>query len=415
MTEIEIMKFGGKSLKELPYFGRAAEYIAGRVKADKRVVVTVSAMGPETNLLIEDAKQVYGGTLPLCCFRERDKLLTIGEQKSSALLAIALMKLNIEAVSLSGLQIGLETDDNYGRAKIIRIENIHRVTELLNQGKVVIVTGFQGVIRGTDELVTLDIGGSDLTVLALTIALKRKRCIKFTNIDGVFAIDPQIVPEAKRFKKITYSQMSQLADAGTGVLMNRCVRLAQAYGIEIKVCLSPTLGKTTGGTLVCSGSTLENMETFVFPQSGVAIQKGICLVTISDVPNQYGAAAKIFGALSHINIIDCAQGQGGDKANISILCKTEYLHQILSTLKRVKEAKTIGEGVEVVGLTLVNPLMKDEPGWLYRVTNVIAKKKVNIEMLSSVGETIQVIVTKDSLESAARALAEEFDLLTNNK
>jgi len=404
----EVMKFGGEPLATPQRIIRVAQFIKEKVENGNKIVVVVSAMGDETRKLMQLAQKIYGGVPPS---RELDKLFITGEMRSASFLAIALKSLGINAVSLTGSQIMLETDTNYGKAKIKRIHKIDRIVESLAQNKVVIVSGFQGVIEGTDEPVTLGRGGSDLTLVALTIALGAKYCEKFTKIDGVFAIDPQVIPEAKRFEKISHSQMLQLASAGASVLMDRCVWLAQAFGVDIWVGLSPSLGKTTGGTLVCSGGTLRNMEGFISPQSGVAIKEG-SLVTVSNIPNRPGAAAEVFRALSDINIIDCAQGQGGENANISILCKAEDLEQVLLRLNKVEKARTIGKGVDVVVLTLINSAMKEETGWLYRVANAIAQEGVNIEMLSTVGETILIVVKKEKLKQSAMALAKEFDLLS---
>lgn len=406
--EIVVQKYGGSSVATPEKIRIVAEYIKMTAK-NKRVVVVVSAMGKETDRLIQMAKEIYDGDPPR---QELDKLLVTGEQQSAPLLAMALMRLGVDAVSLTGREIMLEAD-TIGRVK--RISGANEIKTFLDQDNVVIVAGFQGIEKSTGRIVTLGRGGSDITAIVVASSLGENYCEIYTDVDGVYTIDPRVIPQAKRFNRIPYDQMIQLSGAGAGVMMDRSVILAQNLGVKIRVLLSPSFGQTTKGTLIYSGSTLEEMEGLEF-QAGLAIQKER-LIKISDVPNRPGVACTILGLLSDINIIDAAQVSGEEKTDISLLCLPEDSSLILSKLHESTELEEfrngikISEALEVAGLTLVHPLMKEETGYLHRVSKAIADKGVNIEMFSSSGITILAIVKEEYLQETARSLGEEFKLI----
>lgn len=411
--EVVIQKYGGSSVADVEKMKKVAEYIKGIVERGERVVVVVSAMGKMTDELVQLIEKAYGGPLPLDegLQDEQNKLLVTGEEQSAPMLALALRGIGVAAVSLTSREIELQTDAA-GRVKLVR--GVGGIQSLLEQDKVVVVTGFQGIKETTKVVTTLGRGGSDVTEIALAAALGLKRCENYTDVDGIFAVDPRIVPKAKRFSRISYNQLIQLTGAGSGKLMDRAVILAQNLGVEIQVLRSPSLGNSDGGTLVCSGSTLETME-LLRSQPGVAVQK-LRLVKISNIPNKPGVASKIFGALSDINIIDIVQPPSGEKAEISLLSLPQDLPKILSRLYGIKESElvegiAISDPLEVAGLTLVDPLMKEGPGYLGRVSEAISKAGINIEMLSSSGTTIQAVVKEEGLERATQALAEEFGLV----
>jgi len=341
---------------------------------------------------------------------EQNKLLVTGEEQSAPLLALALWRLGVPAVSLTGREIELETDVN-GKVKVVR--GVGEIRSFLGQGKVVVVTGFQGIKETTKTVVTLGRGGSDITEISLAASLGEKSCENYTDVDGIYAIDPRIIPEAKRFGQISYYQLIELATAGGGKLMDRAVILAQNLGVEIRVLLSPSFGESTGGTLVCSGSALERMESSE-SQPGLVI-KELRMIKISNIPNKPGVAGKIFVPLSKINLESSIQAPAEKKAEISILCLPGFVGNILSVLKRVKSESLldieIAEPASVAELTLVDPLMRERPGYLGRVCQAIGKAGVNIESISSPGITIELIVQETDLAKAARAIAEEFQLI----
>ena len=405
MKKLVVQKFGGTSLSSIEKLKKVAQYIH-KIAKSKKVIAVVSAMGKETDRLLKLAREVSGGNPPA---PELDKLLSTGEAQTASLLVMALGALERESISLSGFQIRLETDSAHGKAKIRGIRNIEKIKELLGQDKIVVMAGFQGVVEGTDELVTLGRGGSDLTAIALAGALKTNYCEIYTDVDGVYAINPRIVPAAKRFENVTYSQMIQLSGAGAGVLMDRCVLLAQNLGVKIRVLLSPSFGETTGGTIIHSGTTLKDMESSILNQTGVAVQKG-ALVKISDISNQTEMSKEVFKVLSEIDIIDSIEWDDREKAKILLLCLPEDLFSVLKKLKELKEIK-IEKSYQVGVLTLVDFSMKEEPGYIYRTRKAIAQAGVNTEILSSSGTTILIVVKWEDTEKVANSLSKEFDLL----
>jgi len=410
---IVVQKYGGSSIANLERLGKVAEHIKKTWESGKKVVIILSAMGDTTDELIKLAKASYGGELPPeeDLQDEQNKLLVTGEEQSAPLLALVLWRLGVPAVSLTSREIELETDTN-GRVRVIK--GVSEIRSFLDQGKVAVVTGFQGIKETTKMVTILGRGGSDITEIALTASLGEKYCENYTDVDGIFVVDPWIIPEAKRFDQISYYQLIELATAGGGKLMDRAVILAQNLGVEIRVLLSPSFGESTGGTLVCSGSTLEKMESFE-SQPGLVIQK-LRMIRISNIPNEPGIARKIFVPLNKVNVVSSIQAPTGKKAEISILCLFSFLDNVLSILKEVKSESLPGieitEPTSVAELTLVDPLMKEYPGYLGRVCQAMGKAEVNIESLSSHGITIAVVVKETDLLKAARALAEEFQLVT---
>lgn len=408
--EIVVQKYGGESVADFARLGKVAEHIVSVAKAGKKVVAVVSAMGKTTDQLIRLAKEICGGIPPK---DELDNLLVTGEQQVASLLALKCRALGIEAISLTGWQIGLEADL---KGMVKRIRKINLLAE--GNFSIIVVTGFQGIIEGTERLITLGRGGSDATAVALAASLGRDECELYKDVDGVYAIDPDIVPNAIKLETISYSQMGLLASAGAKVIMPRAVALAQNLGVKIKVLLSPSLGQTTGGTLVHSGSSLEEMERSWF-QPVIAIREKEVLFKISDVSNQPGAAAAIFHPLKErgINITESTQGVGENTADINILCSEEDQLSVSAELETVKQKRVAGkiaisEHPNMAQLTLVSPLMTEEPGYLARIFMAMGNAKVNNETHGGGGNTIWVTVKKDCLREAAQALAEEFQLIS---
>lgn len=408
--EIVVQKSGGESVADPEKIGKVAEFIKKTVEGGKKVVAVVSAMGKTTDGLIQLAKEVSGPFPPK---EELDKLLATGEEQTAPLLAMALIRLGLRATSLTSREIRLEA---YSTGRVKRVGNVEGIKALLDEGEVVVITGFQGVIEGTDKKITLGRGGSDATAVALAASLGLDECELYKDVDGVYTIDPDVVPSAIRFESISYGHMGQLASAGAKVIMPRAVALAQNLGVKIKVLLSPSIGKTTGGTLVYSGSTLEEMERAWF-QSAIAIRER-ALFKVVNVSNEPGVAAAIFRPLKErgINLGDSTQGVGEKTAEINILCARDDRPYVLAELEAVQKNGVAGEIIisehpNMVQLTLVSPLMIEEAGYLARMFESLGNAKVNIEALGSGGNTIWVAVKKDHLKEAAQALAEEFKLL----
>lgn len=407
MKEIVVEKFGGSSVGNPERIKKVADYLK-KLDSQFAQVVVISAMKGETDRLINLAREVYGGDPPR---DELDKLLVTGEAQAASLLVLALRSLGLSAVSLSGEEIALEADV-LGHVRQVR--NITFVKQYLEKGTLVVVTGFQGIEEESSRIITLGRGGSDLSAIVLAAALEKEECLIFTDIDGVYAIDPRIVPQAKRFNHITYSQMIQLSGAGAGVMMDRSVIVAQNLGVRIKVLLSPSLGETTSGSIIDSGTSLEQME-LLDASPGIAVQKG-ALLEIFDIPNQPGTASSIFKAIKDINVIDTASVPRDGKGDFTLFCSRENVLKIISRLQELQKDSQLGEfrisePLKVAGLTLVYPLMKEEPGYLHRIFKALSDANINIEMFSSSGWAILSVVKEEVLEKAAFLLAEEFDLL----
>ena len=410
MKDIVVQKYGGSSLASLQMMEMVARHIKETMETGKTPIAVVSAMGKETDRLIETVRNFYGGQPPVA---EIDKVQATGEDLSASLLSIALHKIGIEAVSLTGWQIGLETAPE-NRHKIKRIRNIERVKEVLSQNKALVITGFQGIIENTDEITTLGRGGSDLTAIALAGALGLGYCEIYTDVDGVYAVNPQIVPNAKKLDQVTYDMMIELSTRGAKVLMDRSVELARKLNVKVQVKLSPSIGKSTGGTLVCSHTgNLQDMEASESERTGVAIQDNLAAIIISNIPDRSGIASEIFGSLSNINLVDAAQVPVEDHFSILILFQEEHLTSALTKLNILKESipeLEIDNLTNLTGLTLVSPLMKEGPSYMSRFATAMKEAEVSIEMIASSGTTILFIIKNDHLEQAAISLANKFDL-----
>ena len=415
MKEIVVQKYGGSSLATLQMMEKVALHIKETVKSGKAPIAVVSAMGKETDRLIETVTDFYGGQPPVSAI---DKVQATGEDLSASLLTIALHKIGLEAVSLTGWQIGLETDPE-NRHKIKRIRNIARVKEVLAQHNAAVITGFQGIIENTDEITTLGRGGSDLTAIALAGALGLDYCEIYTDVDGVYAVNPQIVPNAKRLDQVTYDMMIELSTRGAKVLMDRCVELARRLNVKVQVKLSPSIDISTGGTLICSHTgDLQEMETSGSERIGVAIQDNLAAIIISNIPDRPEITSEIFGSLSNINLVDAAQLLFENRFSIFILCQIDHLKSALANLnpliKSIPEV-SLNSLTNLTGLTLVSPLMKEGPSYMSRFADAMKEADVSIEMIASSGTTILFVIRNDLLQQAAISLAKKFDLVDLNK
>lgn len=411
-----VMKYGGSSIANPERMRKVAEHIKSVKKKGRRIVVVLSAMGDTTDDLIKLAEESYQGVVPATLRDELDKLLVTGEEQSAPLLALVLASLDVPAISLTSREIQLEASVT-GRVKMIKGNNL--IKSELDKGKVVIVTGFQGIkVSGSVRVVTtLGRGGSDVTAVCLAAVLGGCCCENYTDVDGIFATDPRVVPNAKRFEHISYHQLTQLASVGGGKLMDRAVLLAQNLGVIINVKLSPSFGESTGGTVVCSGSTLSQIE-IEESQAGLAIQK-LNMVRISHVPNQPGAAAKIYTALYNINLRGSIQAPAKEReASIAILFSDSVSHDVQSSLTSLKIFKLpsikISAMETLAVLTLVDPLMDDRPGYLRDVCDALGEAGINIVSQASPGITIEVMVGLKDLNKAAQAIATKFNLVDLN-
>ena len=410
---IIVQKYGGSSVANLERMQKVASHIKEAREDDSEIVVVVSAMGDTTDELVCLAETAYGGELPPEeeLQDEQNKLLVTGEERSAPLLAMVLRGLGVPAVSFTGREIELETNFK-GKVKMVR--GIDKIKSLLAQDKVAIITGFQGIKEATKRVTVLGRGGSDISEVSLAASLGLRYCENYTDVDGIYTVDPRIIPGAKRFDQIPYYQLVSLAGAGGGKLNGRAVLLAQNLGVEIRVLLSPSFGESTGGTLVCSGISLEKMES---PESQPGIATQITRsVRISNIPNKIGMARRVFESVEDISLVSALQAPAGEKAEISILCLPKQLANVLSVLSEAKKKTLpeieISEPLETAQLTLVDPLMEDDPGYLARVSRAIERAQVNIESISSPGINIAVLVKEKDMVKSVQALAEEFGLVS---
>lgn len=408
-----IQKYGGTSVGDLEKITTVAKHIEkclGDGKGSKKIIAVVSAMGKQTDVLIEQANKLAKKPNE----RELDQLLSIGEIQSAALLAIKLNELGIKARSFTGWQIGLETDQAYGNASILGLKNKNTVNKLLKEFDALVVTGFQGLIRGQLELVTVGRGGSDAIAVALAVELNAT-CEIYTDVDGVYAVDPRVVKNAKKFKIITPDQMINMYHAGAGVMMGRSVEIAQRFGKPIKVMLSPSFGESDGGTTIKTPSS-GNIESPIYSELiGIGIRK-VGIVNITDIPNMPGTANELFKSIE-VNVEEVVQPLTLPEklATITIMLKRENVSIVAISLEKLQQNDKMS-GVKIfqypdlVSLTLIDPNMTDTPRYSQRITYALSKQGINIETIFSAGDKIGVVVKEAVYQNAAQILSEEFGL-----
>lgn len=398
---VVVMKFGGTSLQSPEHIRKVAQYVLEATRKGVRPVVVVSAMGQTTDQIL----QLFRETCPGAPSREIDQGLATGEQVSAALLAGALCDLakTRAAKSLVAHQMRITAVGAHRRARIRAIQGAAQMIKDVQAGQILVCAGFQGV-TDQGEVLTLGRGGSDTTAVALAHALKAS-CEIFTDVNGVYAVDPRIVPNARRFRFITYPDMRAMSAAGAGVLMERAVMLAQRLGIPLRVKLSPSLGNTDEGTLVSSRDDRDEViEVDDWGMTGLAIKSNIAVIAVNNIPNKPGEAARIFGLLEDVVIGDAIQGPSGETATISCWISEE-------------DAERVGTAVpncEIQGgaacLTLVSSGMKEGHGYMARATAALARADANIQMIATAGDCILLIVRNDDVKKAACEIAAEFGL-----
>jgi len=402
-TKLIVQKFGGSSVANVERIQKVAQRVVSYKKKKHNLVVVVSALGDTTDELIELANKIN----PDPSEREMDMLLSTGEQISVALLAMAIHKLGFEAISFTGSQVGIITDSSHTRARIIKI-NADKIKEALKDGKIVIVAGFQGVTLDQD-ITTLGRGGSDLTAVALAKELKADECEIYTDVKGIYTTDPRIEPKARKIEAITYDEMLEMASLGAQVMQARSIEVAKKFDVPIHVRSS---FENDTGTMIIK--EVKNMEEVVV--SAVTLDKGESKITICDVPDQPGAAAKIFNELatSGVSVDMIVQ-------NVSHLRQTDISFTVSKlsapkTLKITKKvAKRIGAGEviednNIARVSIVGVGMKSHPGVAAKCFEVLAKNKINIEMISTSDISISCIIQKKFAEASVKALHEKFGL-----
>jgi aspartate kinase len=398
-----VQKFGGSSVANVERIQNVAKRVASYRKKGHNLVVVVSALGDTTDELIDLAAKISTDPPE----REMDMLLSTGEQISVALLAMALDKLGFEAISFTGAQVGIITDSSHTKARIIKI-NGDKIKEAIKKGKIVIVAGFQGVTLEQD-ITTLGRGGSDLTAVALAKELKADECEIYTDVKGIYTTDPRIEPKAKKLEAITYDEMLEMASLGAQVMQGRSIEVAKKFDVPIHVRSS---FEAETGTMIIK--EVKKMEEVVV--SAVTLNKGESKITVCNVPDQPGIAAKIFKELAENGVsVDMIVQNVGHlrQTDISFTVSKSAAPKTLKIAKKV--AKEIGahetlEDDDIARVSIVGVGMKSHPGVAAQMFEVLAQNKINIEMISTSDISISCIIQKKFAETAVKTLHERFGL-----
>ncbi|HWB22685.1 MAG TPA: aspartate kinase [Gaiellaceae bacterium] len=400
---IIVQKYGGTSVGEPEKLKRVARRVVETAAAGDQVCVVVSAMGHTTDELIELAAQVSDDPHP----RELDMLLTAGERISMALLSRAINDLGREAVSFTGSQAGIVTDTTHGKARIVEIRP-KRVQEALDEGKIVIVAGFQGVSTSLD-VTTLGRGGSDTTAVALAAALRADVCEIYTDVTGVFTADPRIVKDARKVGRVTFEEMLELAAGGARVLALRSVEYARIHGVKIHV-RSSFLAEE--GTWIVKEEDM--LEQAII--SGVAHDMSEAKVTILAVPDQPGVAARVFEPLAEasINIDMIVQNTSADgHTDISFTLPETDLAKaqpILDELARSVSARGFTCENDIAKVSVVGAGMKSNPGVAAAIFGALADAGINIEIISTSSIRVSCVVPRVDAERAVNVIHERLKL-----
>ncbi len=396
-----VQKYGGTSVGTVERIKSVASRIKRYVENGYSVVVVVSAMGKTTDQLIDLAKQITQNPDK----REMDMLLSTGEQISTALLAMALHNSGINAISYTGSQVKLITDGNFSNARIQSIST-DRIKKSLEESKVVIVAGFQGIDQ-EENITTLGRGGSDTSAVALATVLGTRDCEIYTDVDGVFTADPRIVPNTKKLNEISYEEMLELARLGAGVLHSRSVEFAKKYTIRLHVRSSFNDDR---GTIVMPRE--EMMEKFVI--SGVTSKDDEAKITIRDIPDRPGVASMLFGELGkqkiYVNMIVQSTGKDG-KASISFTVLKNDLKKALEICKGLQAtmgATGIDYKENIAIVSAVGVGMLSSWGVAGRIFDVLFKHNINIEMISTSEIGISCVIDSMYSELAVKAIHKEF-------
>ncbi len=397
-----VKKFGGTSVANKERIYNVARRCIEEYKQGNDVVVVLSAMGKMTDELIEEAMDIN----PNPSRREMDMLFTIGEQKSVALMAMAMDNLGVPAISLNAFQVAMHTTSAYSNARLKRIDT-ERIRHELESKKIVIVTGFQGINK-YDDYTTLGRGGSDTTAVALAAALHADKCEIYTDVDGVYTADPRIVKKARKMTEITYDEMLDLATLGAGVLHNRSVEMAKKYGVQLVVRSSLT---NEEGTVVKEDTKVEKLLV-----SGVAVDKSAERISVIGLDDKPGTAFRLFDALAkaNVNVDMILQSVGRDNTkDISFTVDGNYGDDALKVIEENK-ARLGYEKVEieknVSKVSIVGAGMMSNPGVAAKMFECLYNERINIKMISTSEIRVTVLIDEKESEKAANAIHDIFGL-----
>ena len=398
-----VQKYGGTSVGTVERIEAVADKLIRFRERGDDLVVVVSAMSGETNRLLELAHRID----PNAHGRELDVLLSTGEQVTIALLAMALEKRGCPARSYTGAQVHILTDSAYNKARIREIDD-QRIRHDLEQGRIVVVAGFQGVDEH-GNITTLGRGGSDTTAVALAAALKADECQIYTDVDGVYTTDPRVVPEARRLKKITFEEMLEMASLGSKVLQIRSVEFAGKYNVPLRVLSSFEEGE---GTLI----TFEDDEMEQAVISGIAFSRDEAQLTITGVPDKPGVAYSILGPIADANIeVDMiVQNIGADDTtDFTFTVHRNDYERALDILRQTAErlgAREVSGDNRITKISLVGVGMRSHAGIASKMFEALAREGINIRMISTSEIKISVVVDEKYLELGVRTLHDAFEL-----
>ena len=398
-----VQKYGGTSVADAGCIKNVARRIARTKDEGNQVVVVASAMGDTTDELIALADQLSEKPDN----RELDVLLSTGEVVTSTLLAMALHSMGYPAISLSGAQAGIRTDAAYSRARILKIEP-KRVVRELEKGNIVIVAGFQGITEDMD-VTTLGRGGSDTTAVALAASLGAKECQIYTDVEGVYNVDPRLVPEAKPLGEIHYEEMLELATYGAKVMHPRAVELGELFNIPILVASS---FNENPGTLIHGGVAMEVRNKV----RSIAHNLDIGKITVVGVPDRPGIAASIFGPLAKAGISVDTIVQNASIQGITDLTFTVFKSDLARAMEVVKPiAAQIGSSKcasdDTLGaVSIIGTGMQNTTGFAARMFNTLSEKKINIQLITTSEIRITCIISADQVKEAVRVLHHAFEI-----
>ncbi len=398
-----VKKFGGTSVANKERIFNVAKRCIEDYQKGNQVVVVLSAMGKQTDVLLDMARDIN----PKASKRELDMLLTTGEQTSVALMAMAMDSLGVSAISLNAFQVAMHTTSVYGNSRLKRIDT-ERIKHELEDKKIVIVTGFQG-INQYDDYTTLGRGGSDTTAVALAAALHADACEIYTDVDGVYTADPRIVKNAKKLDEITYDEMLDLATLGAGVLHNRSVEMAKKYGVSLVVRSSLN---TSEGTVVREEVKMEKMLV-----SGVAADRNVARISVVGLQDTPGVAFKLFNHLANhninVDIILQSIGREGTK-DISFTVTEDAADEAVAIIKRHSEGSLKCQSVDVernvAKVSIVGAGMMSNPGVAAKMFEALYGVQVNIKMIATSEIRVTVLIDDKSVEIATNAVHEKFAL-----
>ena len=398
---IVVQKFGGSSVATTEKLKKVCNHIIKEFEKGNNVAVVVSAQGKTTDKLINEEKEITQNPIK----REHDVLVSTGEQITISKLSMMLNEIGYKAISLAGWQVPIITTDNFGDAKIKSIRG-KTILDLFESGYIVIVAGFQGITEN-GEITTLGRGGSDTTAVAIAASLKADKCDIYTDVDGVFTLDPRITGNAQKIDLISYDEMLELSSLGAKVLHNRCVEIGKKFDIPIVV--KDTSLDESSGTIVKNSDFLENMEI-----SGIAKDDNISRISVIGLDNKIGKTYKVFDLLAKNNInVDTIVQSFGENIikNLSFTIKTTDLSKTLEILENNKEYLTAQEIIHFDHLSKVSIVgigMTNRTGVAAKMFEALYEQNINMHLISTSEIKVSVLVNQDEADSAVKAIHDKF-------